>query len=101
MISASPVSSCFPRLQQASICGTKTPRLIGVGQVSLVDPERAVTEIKEGVKLGCGAFWIPGMPAGTRAPGHTDLDPVWQTLCDLNIPFMLHVGPNSQLVSKA
>jgi predicted TIM-barrel fold metal-dependent hydrolase len=77
------------------------PRLIAVGQVSLVDPERAVLEIREGVKTGCGAFWIPAMPAGTRAPGHTDLDPVWQTLCDLKVPFMLHVGPNSQLVSKA
>jgi predicted TIM-barrel fold metal-dependent hydrolase len=76
-------------------------RLIAVGQVSLVDPERAVNEIKEGVKAGCGAFWVPGMPAGARSPGHTDLDPVWQTLCDLKVPFMLHVGPNSQLVSKA
>jgi predicted TIM-barrel fold metal-dependent hydrolase len=84
----------------AQFCG-EDPRLIAVGQVSLVDPERAVIEIKEGVKTGCGAFWIPAMPAGARAPGHTDLDPVWQTLCDLKVPFMVHVGPNSQLVSKA
>jgi predicted TIM-barrel fold metal-dependent hydrolase len=77
------------------------PRLIAVGQVSLLDPERAVQEIKEGVKLGCGAFWIPAMPAGDRAPGHTDIDPVWQTLCDLHVPFMLHVGPNTSFVSKA
>jgi len=76
-------------------------RLIGVGQLSLSNPERAVREIEEGVKLGCGAFWIPGMPAGERAPGHTDLDPVWQALCDHRVPFMLHVGPNSKLVSKA
>ena len=76
-------------------------RLIAVGQVSLRDPERAVREIEEGVKLGCGAFWIPGMPAGDRAPGHSDLDPVWQTLSERRVPFMLHVGPNSQLVSKA
>jgi hypothetical protein len=44
------------------------PRLIAVGQVSLLDPERAVQAIEEGVKLGCGAFWIPAMPAGERAP---------------------------------
>lgn len=75
-------------------------RLIAVGQVSLVDTERAVQEIREGVKLGCGAFWIPAMPAGERSPGHTDLDPVWQTLCELRVPFMLHVGPNSQFVLK-
>jgi uncharacterized protein len=77
------------------------PRLIAVGQLSLVDTERAVAEIKAGVELGCGAFWMPAKPAGERSPGHIDLDPVWQTLCDLNVPFMLHVGPNLQLVSKA
>jgi predicted TIM-barrel fold metal-dependent hydrolase len=83
-----------------TFCGAD-PRLIAVGQISLVDPKRAVEEIREGVKLGCGAFWIPAMPAGERSPGHTDNDPVWQTLCDLHVPFMLHVGPNSQFVSKA
>jgi predicted TIM-barrel fold metal-dependent hydrolase len=80
-------------------CG-KDPRLIAVGQVSLADPERAVQAIQEGVKFGCGAFWVPATPAGDRSPGHTDLDPVWQTLCDLHVPFMLHVGPNKQFVSK-
>lgn len=84
----------------AEFCGGD-PRLIAVGQVSLADPARAIAEIREGVKLGCGAFWIPAMPAGDRAPGHNDLDPVWQTFCDLKVPFMLHVGPNSQFVSKA
>jgi predicted TIM-barrel fold metal-dependent hydrolase len=77
------------------------PRLIAVGQISLLDPERAVHAIREGTKLGCGAFWIPAMPAGERAPGHTDIDPVWQTLCELRVPFMLHVGPNTPFVSKA
>jgi len=77
------------------------PRLIAVGQVSLAEPERAVEEIREGVRLGCGAFWIPAAPVSDRSPGHPDFDPVWQALCDLNVPFMLHVGPNSQLVSSA
>jgi predicted TIM-barrel fold metal-dependent hydrolase len=84
----------------AEFCGGD-PRLIAVGQVSLLDPVRAVREIEEGVKLGCGAFWIPATAAGDRAPGHTDLDPVWQALCDLKVPFMLHVGPNTQFVPKA
>ena len=43
---------------------------------------------------------IPATPAGERSPGHNELDPVWQTLCDLHVPFMLHVGPNSLLVPK-
>jgi predicted TIM-barrel fold metal-dependent hydrolase len=74
-------------------------RLIAVGQASLADPARCVQEIREGVRLGCGAFWIAGMPVGDAAsgqsPGHPDFDGVWQTLCELNVPFMLHVGPNN------
>lgn len=67
------------------------PRLIAVGQISLANAERAVAEIKEGVRLGCGAFWVPCGPAGDRSPGHPDLDPVWQALSDTNIPFVLHI----------
>ena len=81
-------------------CGVDS-RMIAVGQVSLVDPKRAVEEIEEGVKLGCGAFWIPGAPVGDRSPGHPDHDPVWAALCDRRTPFVLHVGPNSHFVSKA
>ncbi|HEY6328848.1 MAG TPA: amidohydrolase family protein [Blastocatellia bacterium] len=66
-------------------------RLIPVGQVSLADTGRAVAEIKEAVRLGCGAVWVPAGPAGDRSPGHIDLDPVWQTFCDLKTPFVLHV----------
>jgi predicted TIM-barrel fold metal-dependent hydrolase len=70
-------------------------RLIAVGQLSLADPARCIEEMKEGVRLGCGAFWVPGMPVGDKSPGHPDFDGIWQTFCDLNVPFMLHVGPNS------
>ncbi|MGD8863451.1 MAG: amidohydrolase family protein [Myxococcales bacterium] len=75
-------------------------RLIGVGQLSLAEPELAVREIAEGIKLGCGAFWIPASTVGDRSPGHADFDPVWQALVDHGVPFMLHVGPNINLVSK-
>jgi predicted TIM-barrel fold metal-dependent hydrolase len=70
-------------------------RLIAVGQLSFADPARCIEEMKEGVRLGCGAFWIPGMPVGDKSPGHPDFDGIWQSFCDLNVPFMLHVGPNS------
>ena len=78
----------------AAFCGHDL-RLIAAGQVSLADPKRCVAEMAEGVRLGCGAFWIPGMPVGDKSPGHPDFDPVWQAFCDLNLPFLLHVGPNS------
>lgn len=71
------------------------PRLIAVGQLSLADPQRCVDELREGVRLGCGTFWIPAMPVDDRSPGHPDFDPVWCAFCDLDVPFMLHVGPNS------
>jgi uncharacterized protein len=74
---------------------SRDSRLVPAGQLSLIDPKRCVAEMTEGVRLGCGAFWIPGMPAGDKSPGHPDLDPVWQAFCDLNVPFLLHVGPNS------
>ncbi len=70
-------------------------RLIAVGQLSLADPARCVEEMREGARLGCGAFWVPGMPVGDKSPGHPDHDVVWQAFVDLGVPFMLHVGPNS------
>jgi predicted TIM-barrel fold metal-dependent hydrolase len=76
-------------------------RLIAVGQLSFADPVRCVEEMREGVRLGCGAFWVPGMPVGDattgKSPGHPDHDIIWQAFCDLNVPFMLHVGPNSPI----
>jgi len=78
----------------AAFCGHDS-RLIAAGQVSLADPDRCVAEMAEGVRLGCGAFWIPGMPVGDKSPGHPDFDRVWQAFCDLNVPFLLHVGLNS------
>jgi uncharacterized protein len=78
----------------SAFCGNDA-RLIAAGQLSLADPIRCVAEMSEGVRLGCGAFWIPGMPVGDKSPGHPDFDPVWQAFCDLDVPFLLHVGPNS------
>ena len=78
----------------AAFCARDT-RLIAAGQLSLADPKRCIAEMTEGVRLGCGAFWIPGMPVGEKSPGHPDFDIVWRAFCDLNVPFLLHVGPNS------
>jgi predicted TIM-barrel fold metal-dependent hydrolase len=83
----------------ADFCGGDA-RLAAVGQVSLVDPKRAVEEIHEGVRLGCKSFWIPASPAGERSPGHPDLDPVWAALQEAGTPFLLHVGVTSRLLPK-
>ena len=76
-------------------------RLLAVGQISLADTDLAVQEIKEGIRLGCKTFWIPSAPAGERSPGHTDLDPVWQLLCEESIPFVLHIDGAMPLLPKA
>ena len=80
----------------AAFC-SRDPRLIAAGQLSLADPERCVAEMEEGIRLGCGAFWIPGMPVGERSPGHPDFDPVWRAFSNSSVPFLLHVGTNSSV----
>ncbi|MGH6993264.1 MAG: amidohydrolase family protein, partial [Caulobacteraceae bacterium] len=76
-------------------------RLIAVGQVSLSDPERALTEVEEGLRLGIGAFWMPAAPAGERSPGHPDCDPIWRLLAERGVPFVLHIGAGTRVLPKA
>ena len=67
-------------------------RLMGVGAVSLDDPERAVEELERLLKLGLKAVWIPHRDCGGRSPGHNELDPFWARLAEARVPFVLHVG---------
>jgi predicted TIM-barrel fold metal-dependent hydrolase len=67
-------------------------RMIPVGFLPLDDARRAERTIDEGLKLGCGTFWIPANPAGDKSPSHHAFDGVWGRLQDANVPFMLHVG---------
>ena len=76
----------------------RSDRLIGVAYVPLDDPDLALAEAKEAVRLGCGAIWVPATPAGDRSPGHPDLDPFWRYLADNNTPFVLHIGPGSRML---
>jgi predicted TIM-barrel fold metal-dependent hydrolase len=68
------------------------PRLIGVAMVPLQDTDRALTEIKHAHELGLGAIWIAADAPGGRSPGHPQHTPVWATLSELGLPFILHVG---------
>jgi predicted TIM-barrel fold metal-dependent hydrolase len=67
-------------------------RMIAVGFLPLDDARRAERTLDEGLKLGCGTFWIPAAPAGDNSPTHHDFDGVWGRFQDANVPFMLHVG---------
>ena len=76
-------------------------RLLGVGFVPLVDPERARAGVVEAIEAGCRAVMVPSTAAGERAPTHPDLDPVWATLAEADVPFVLHVGGGGPLLDKA
>ena len=76
-------------------------RLLPVGYVPLVDPEKAHKAMVEAVELGCDAVMVPSTAAGDLAPTHPDLDPVWDTLAQADVPFVLHVGGGGRLLDRA
>lgn len=77
---------------QAILAFCADPRLIAVGYVPLEDPQRAHLEACQAIAEGCGAILLSASAAGTRSPGHTDFDPLWQALSDRKVPFVLHIG---------
>jgi hypothetical protein len=58
----------------AAFCASDR-RLLPVGYVPLVDPERAVSCAEEAIGAGCAAVMVPSTAAGERSPTHPDLEP--------------------------
>lgn len=77
------------------------PRLLPVAYVPLVDPAQAHAAVVEAIELGCDAVMVPSTAAGDRSPTHPDLDPVWDTLAEADVPFVLHVGGGGRLLDPA
>ena len=75
----------------AAFCGGD-PRLIGVAIVPLDDVDLALKEIAFAADLGLGAIWVAAAPPGGRSPGHVSHEPIWATLAERRLPFILHVG---------
>jgi len=84
----------------ADFCATD-PRLLAVGFVPLVDPERAVACADEAIAAGCAAVMVPSTVAGERAPTHPALDDFWSLLERADVPFVLHVGGGGRLLDPA
>jgi predicted TIM-barrel fold metal-dependent hydrolase len=76
------------------------PRLLPVGFLPLNDPGEALAALDRALALGVAALWIPSDVAGTTAPNHVDLEPVWARLAEARVPFVLHVG-GGKLLPKA
>lgn len=74
-------------------------RLIGVATSPIDEPNEALKVIDEALDLGLGAMWIPSRTPGGRSPGHPELDPIWGTLEEAKVPFILHVGSDSLSIS--
>jgi len=77
------------------------PRLLPVAFVPLADPVRAAKQVADAIDIGCKAVMVPSTAAGELAPTHPDLDPVWDTLAQANVPFVLHVGGGGRLLDRA
>ncbi len=75
----------------ADFC-SEDDRLMGVGAIPLHEPELALVELEEALKLGLKAMWVPHYASGDRSPGHVDLDPFWARLEETGTPFVMHVG---------
>jgi predicted TIM-barrel fold metal-dependent hydrolase len=76
------------------------PRLMGVGIVPLIDPERALAEAEHAIKRGCRAIWLRAAADGERSPGHPDLDPFWAHLEATQTPFVVHIGAQNIQIKK-
>jgi predicted TIM-barrel fold metal-dependent hydrolase len=84
----------------AEFCGGDA-RLLAVGYVPLVDPERARAAAEEAIALGCAAVLVPSVPPPDMSPTHPDLHPFWATLEATGTPFMLHVGGGGRPLRRA
>lgn len=76
------------------------PRLKAVGFLPLHDPALAVDVLAEALDEGVAAVWIPSDAPGDFSPAHVDIEPVWASLADAGVPFVLHVG-GGRLLPKA
>jgi uncharacterized protein len=83
----------------ASFCATDE-RLVAVAYVPLDNVELALKGAREALDQGCGAVMFSNGAPGGRSPGHPDLDPFWQLLCDRDVPFLLHIGQGTMIQPK-
>jgi predicted TIM-barrel fold metal-dependent hydrolase len=80
----------------AAFCATD-PRLIAVAYVPLDNVELALQGAREALDRGCGAVMFSNAAPGGRSPGHPELDPFWQLLCERDVPFLLHIGQGTMI----
>lgn len=76
-------------------------RLIAVANVPWADPARTLAAVNEAIDGGCGAVHVPSHPGRGVSPTHPDYEPVWATLEERAVPFMLHIGGGGRTLRPA
>lgn len=67
-------------------------RLFGVPMLSLLDVDRAVTEVHRVIEAGARMVHLCPGPIGGRSPADPIFDPFWDTVAEAGIPVVLHVS---------
>jgi predicted TIM-barrel fold metal-dependent hydrolase len=76
-----------------------SPRLRPVAFIDSTSMEGAIAEFERVYEGGVRAVLMPsGLPPGGKAPGHPDLDPLWRTFTEHNVPLLLHSGTDFGLL---
>ena len=81
----------------AAFCAAD-PRLLGVGFVSLRDPERALRALDTAIATGVAAVQVPSTAAGGVSPGHLRNETFWSRLAGAGLPLMIHLGGGDHLL---
>ncbi len=75
-------------------------RLFAVGHVPFNDAERALATTQEAIELGCQGLCLNLSPPVDKSNTHPDFDPVYASLAEAEVPFMLHVSVGTSPTSS-
>ncbi len=76
-------------------------RMLPVGMIPMLDPERDAETAGEAIELGARAILLPKEPPAAIAPSHPAYDPLWARLQEAGVPFVLHIGSDGRHLPAA
>jgi len=76
-------------------------RLVSVASVPWLAPEDTLALAVEALDDGAGAVMVPSHPGRGISPTHPDHDPLWATLEERRVPFLLHIGGGGRSLKPA
>ena len=82
----------------ADFCSAYSDRLVAVAQVSLMNVEGAVDEIRRVAKLGMRSVYLFSHPANGIRYGDPYYDPFWAEAQELDMPVAIHVSHTPKFV---